>query len=97
MKIPFIDWLFVKVPADAEWESKLPNGFGDLLKKVPAENQGLVKDQAIYEAKLQWAMSTAAIATNIGRVQGLMWAGFLLLLWLGGPALLTLIQNQIAK
>jgi hypothetical protein len=97
MKIPFIDWLFVKVPSEAEWEGKLPPGFNDLLLQVPPENRDLVHKQAINEAKLQWAMSTGTVGVNIGRVLGLGAAGFLLLLWLGGPALLSLIRNQITN
>lgn len=97
MKIPFIDWLFVKVPTDAEWEGKLPNGFGDILKQVPPDSRELVHGQAINEAKMQWAMGTAAMAANIGRVLGLLAAGFLLLLWLGGPTLLAVIRDQITK
>ena len=97
MKIPFIDWLFVKVPEDAEWEGKLPKGWGDFMKSVPPDSRDLVHGQAINEAKMQWAMGPAAMAANIGRVLGLLAAGFLLLLWLGGPTLLAIIRAQITK
>ena len=97
MKIPVIDWLFVKVPTDREWEDKLPPGFADILHSVPPENRDLVHKQAISEAKMQWAMGYAAAGTNIGRLLWLCAAGFLLLVWLGGPEVLEMIRAQITK
>ena len=96
-KIPFLGWLFLTVPEDSEWEGKLPKGFNDLLASVPPENRDLVHKQAINEVKLQYAIWTGVSAINGVRLLGLGAALFLLLLWLGGPAFLTMLQNQITK